>query len=188
MRGQWAQSEANGLFCAEEETWVPLCQACLAYTCWTVLLRLFQSLQTGMVAWLNLGWNGRREAGSEFCAVPCVVVAHAGGVCENGRVAGGSVLYSQRGRGRGGVRQGQSRVGWIRDQSWKKIRWCVLPRYQRRRACLGQSAWHRSWILQFPRQRAETVAANDRRYLSCAFFSRSHQEQAASHQRKMSGA
>lgn len=78
---------------------------------------------------------------------------------------------------------GQSRVGWIRDQSWKKIRWCVLPRYQRRRACLGQSARQRSWILQLPRQRAETVAANDRRYSPCTSL-RSHQEQAVSHQKR----
>lgn len=31
MRGQWARPEANGLFCAEEETWMPLCNACLAW-------------------------------------------------------------------------------------------------------------------------------------------------------------
>lgn len=110
MLGQWAQSEANGLFCAEEETWVPLCQACLAYTCWPVLLRLFQSLQTGMVAWLNLGWNGRREAGSPV-PVPCRAWWwYMQVVCENGRVAGGSVQSEGQGEGRGQTRSEQGRM------------------------------------------------------------------------------
>lgn len=123
---------------------------------------LFQSLQAGMVAWLDLGWNSRR---GQFCAVLCRAWYMAS---ENGRVVGGGG-QAARSEGEEGGR-GQSRVGWIRDQSWKKIRWCVLPRYQRRRACLGQSARHRSWILQLPRQRAETVAANDRRYSPCTSF------------------
>lgn len=117
---------------------------------------LFQSLQTVKVTWLDLGWNGKRSGSS----VPWYAVKE----WSNARRR----RYTVRmGGGSGRGQTVRARVGWIRDQSWKKIRWCVLPRYQRRRACLNQSAWHRTWILQLPRQKAETVAANDKRYSTC---------------------
>lgn len=65
----------------------------------------------GGLAWPNLGWNGRREAGRQFCAVPCVVWWwYMQVVCENGRVVGGSVQSEGQGEGRGQTRSEQGRM------------------------------------------------------------------------------
>lgn len=95
MGGQWAQSEANGLFCAEEETWVPLCHDCLAY-------------RTGFFPSVSILADGQGDLARLCSSVLCRGTCHGQVVSENGRVSdgGGGRAVREGGRGQTGVRAG----------------------------------------------------------------------------------